>query len=337
MSDVLSQSEVDALLQAVSTSPGVKKAGPKPPSGPVEYYDFLRPERISSAELRSLNELHELCARAISAVLSDATRIPVQCRLQTFDQVAWGEFVMGLPNPTCFGVVNVRTEADDAGANAASGTIACEIAYGCVYPMIDRMLGSQKEPGEPPGRAMTDIETRVAGAVISMLLQALREVWRRARDLAFELQHIESNPQVVPMASATEMAALATFEVIVGEGNTGLAHACIPLAQLGAFMRQLAAVGVTGTPATASSTAAARRALGRVPVGVDVYGGFVQMRLRDIVRLAAGSTIRTGRKLDDDAEVWVADKPKFRARVGDSAGRRAVGITRPFGGGYGGD
>ena len=62
MADVLSQGEVDALLAAVSEPRGRTESGP----ADVRYYDFLRPERVSSTEMRALTDLHEAAARTVA-------------------------------------------------------------------------------------------------------------------------------------------------------------------------------------------------------------------------------------------------------------------------------
>ena len=79
MAKILSQEEVDALLNSLSGSPAEKPAAPAhgapPPSHPAErkkvaIYNFRRPDRVNKEQIRSLHFLHDRFARNISTSLS---------------------------------------------------------------------------------------------------------------------------------------------------------------------------------------------------------------------------------------------------------------------------
>ncbi len=76
MVDILDQSEVDALLNAVSAGDDIaESAASGSSSGPtvqkdVSTYDFKRPERVSKDQMRALHSIHEGFARNFGASLS---------------------------------------------------------------------------------------------------------------------------------------------------------------------------------------------------------------------------------------------------------------------------
>jgi flagellar motor switch protein FliM len=317
--DVLSQNEVDALLAAVSSTGGAKR----PAGGDVKYYDFLRPERASSSTMRGLADVHESAARAIADALSGALRLGVDCRLRALDQVAWGEFIVGLPNPTCFAVVE---------AKGAGGRFAVEVGPGVVFPMIERLLGAadDAEP-EVPERAMTDIERRVASTVVGIVSGALAGAWRGCPGAPPVVVQIESNSGIVQIAPPAEMAALATFEIALG-ARSGLAHVAMPFGAWGGFLAELAAASErveTATVDASADAAAVRGALARVPVRVEAVAVTMRMKLRDIAGLSVDSVLETPRRASDDIVVAVEGRPKFRATQGTLRGRRAFRVGRP--------
>lgn len=319
MPDVLSQNEVDALLAVVSSTGGGKR--PAAAEG-AKYYDFLRPERASSSTMRGLADVHESAARAIADALSGALHLGVDCHLRALDQVAWGEFIVGLPDPTCFAVVEAR---------AAGGRFAIEIGPGIVFPMIERLLGApdDAEP-EIPERPMSDIERRVASTVVGILADALAGVWRRVLDAAPAVVQLESNPRIAQIAPPAEMAALATFEIALAR-SSGLAHVAMPFGAFGGFLADLASAGERVEAASVSTdaeadAAAVRRAVARVPVRVEAIAVSMRMKLRDIAGLAAGEIMETPRRVSDEVVVTVGGKPKFRATEGTLRGRRAFRV-----------
>src|SRR5690606_2834502 len=67
MADILDQSEVDALLNAVSAGAvatvDASEAGSRDTPLEVGDYDFKRPERVSKDQMRALQSIHESFAR----------------------------------------------------------------------------------------------------------------------------------------------------------------------------------------------------------------------------------------------------------------------------------
>ena len=324
MPDVLTQGEVDALLAAVSAS---KKAGRSrgkghaPAAEEVRFYDFLRPERASPSTMRALTELHETVARALAAALSGAVRAPVDCHLRSFEQAAWGEFVMELPSPTCFAVVE---------AAPAAGRLAFEIAPSVLHPVMEKLLGAPEgSAGDVPARPFTAIERRVAAGLVEIALGAAAEVLSRARPVELTLVQLESSPQAVPVAPPAEMAAVATFEISIA-GHSGAAHLAMPFGSFGGLLEELASAGEVQPLAAAAGegvAAAVRGAVGRVPVRLEAIAATLQMTLREIAELSAGKEITTSRGGTGDVLVSVGGLDRFSATEGEFRGRRAFRVT----------
>src|SRR6185503_4659260 len=124
MSNVLDQSEVDALLAAVDSgdlgaaspspaaisthsgnTPQIFSRSGKPVSLDVHVYDFKRPERVSKDQMRALEALHEGFSRNFGAALSTYLRTIVEVSVASIEQLTFSEFIHALPNPTCFNLL----------------------------------------------------------------------------------------------------------------------------------------------------------------------------------------------------------------------------------------
>ena len=114
MPDVLDQSEVDALLQAIDkgdVSQGETPAKPtssrdqKIETRDISIYDFKRPERVSKEQLRAITSLHERFARNFGAAVSGFMRTIVDVELTSVEQLTYSQFILSLPNPTCFALL----------------------------------------------------------------------------------------------------------------------------------------------------------------------------------------------------------------------------------------
>jgi flagellar motor switch protein FliM len=114
VSDVLDQSEVDALLAAVDTGQVTPEAS-SPVFGrsgranlDVQVYDFKRPERVSKDQMRALEALHEGFGRNLGAALSGYLRTIIEVSVAHIEQLTYSEFIHSLPNPTCFNLLKAE-------------------------------------------------------------------------------------------------------------------------------------------------------------------------------------------------------------------------------------
>src|SRR5947209_8591622 len=121
MSDILSQAEIEALLNSLNSdadaNSGPGDAGPLPRasgqqnlSDPIipgtklgskfnkayEVYDFRRPDKFSKDQLRTLQMLHETFARLAGSGLSAYLRTPITMDLISIEQVPYEEYLRSI-------------------------------------------------------------------------------------------------------------------------------------------------------------------------------------------------------------------------------------------------
>ena len=99
--EVLSQSEIDALLSALSTgevsADEIKK---EEEEKKIKTYDFKRALRFSKEQIRSLTRIHDNFARLLTTYFSAKLRTYVQVNVATADQIPYEEFVRSIPKMT---------------------------------------------------------------------------------------------------------------------------------------------------------------------------------------------------------------------------------------------
>ena len=106
MGDVLSQNEIDALLNALSSGEldveEMKEKGEKQ----VKDYDFARPSKFSKEHLRTLEIIFEHYGRLLSTNLPVYLRKNVHIEVMNSEAVTYQEFSNALSNPVLLGIVN---------------------------------------------------------------------------------------------------------------------------------------------------------------------------------------------------------------------------------------
>ena len=96
MGEVLSQSEIDSLLQALSTgeldADEIKDDGDKV----IKEYDFKRPAKFSKEHLRTLEIIYEHYSRLLSTNLPVYLRKNIQVNVINSETVTFSEFTNSL-------------------------------------------------------------------------------------------------------------------------------------------------------------------------------------------------------------------------------------------------
>ena len=332
MADVLDQSDIDALLSAVSageveevTYQGQIFSRHRTDLENVEIrdYDFKRPERISKDQMRALRTLHEAFARNFGASLSGFLRTIMEVRVANADQLTYSEFIASLPNPTSFNLVQ---------APPLDGQLCLEMSPLIIYPIIDRLLGGPNDDVFIPQRPLTMIETRLIKRILNRALTALGEAWGSMKKIDFSLGEMESNPHIVQIVPPNEVVVVIGFELKLGN-RAGTMSLCIPFAVIEPLMEEISAKGWFQTGRHRDDDQWSKMIAGRLadaPVEVTAVLAESTITLADLRNLEVGDVIMTEKPAASPATVYVESVPKFLADIGRHRGNRAVTIRRPI-------
>lgn len=325
MTEILDQSEVDALLAAVSTATaadsGPEPRGPGVPARETSTYDFKRPERVSKDQMRALQAIHDGFARNFGASLSAFLRTIVETRVATIEQLTYSEFIHSLPSPTCFNLIS---------APQLAGQICLEISPLIVFPIVDRLLGGTNADIFIPQRPLTLIESRLVSRILDRALINLSEAWSELLEVRFEIAGTESNPHLVQIVAPNEVVVVIGFEIKVG-ARAGTMSICIPFNVIDPVIGKLGTqswLAFTRGPGATDEVRRVTRSLQRADVELRAYLGETRMVVSDLLSLSPGDVIKLDKLVEKDFVLRVEGRNKFAGRLGLLRGSRAMQITR---------
>jgi flagellar motor switch protein FliM len=333
MSEVLDQSEIDALLGSVqedgaAVAPGDSGAATAADSLASTFftsleahtYDFKRPERVSKDQIRAISSIHEVFARNFGATLSGMLRTIIDVRVVGVEQLTYNEFIHSLPNPTCFMILQ---------APPLEGQMCLELSPLIVYPFIDRLLGGDNSNLFIPQRPLTSIEWRLISRVVDRALEHLSEVWRNLVEARFEEVETESNPQLVHIVAPTEVVVFITFEIKLGS-TAGTMSLCVPFNTIESVLSHLTTQSwfYKPKPATDNQQKRLLRNLVKSAVDLTVYLGQTTIRLSELRSLRPGDLIPLEKRVGGDLIMKIAGRNKFAGKPGQFRGQKAVRLTR---------
>lgn len=319
MAEVLSQSEIDALLAALSSGEmDANELKKEETERKVKVYDFKRALRFSKDQIRGLTRIHENYARLLTTYFSAQLRTFVQISVASVDQLPYDEFIRSIPKMTILNIFE---------APPLEGRMVMEVNPNIAYAMLDRLLGGQGAIPEKMG-ALTEIETTVMERIFSKALDSFHEAWKQIIELDPYLEVLEMNPQFMQIVSPNEIVAVISFSTKIGE-TTGMINLCLPHVVLEPIMPKLSGQYWFSTQRKTRDEKEQllleeRVKTAKLPIIAEL--GTATISVGEFLHLAQGDVIQLDQAIDSKLQIKVGERLKYLGQPGTAKGRIAVQI-----------
>ena len=319
MGDVLSQNEIDNLLAALSAGELDVEEIKDNKEKQVKNYDFARPSKFSKEHLRTLEIIFEHYGRLLSTNLPVYLRKNVQVEVMNSEAVTYSEFSNALSNPVLLGIVNFAP---------LQGNIIIEMASNLGYAIVDRMLGGRGDPIDKV-REFSEIELLIIERIMVICVNLLAEPWENVVSIHPRLERIETNSQYAQIISPSEMIAIVTINLKIGEVE-GLMNVCLP------YLTMEDVIDKLNTKYWYSNMQeqddkdyrdSIESLIKRAQIPVKAVLGNSIISVNDFAMLQLGDIIRLDRGVEDELEIYVGNIRKFTALPGSSGDNYAVKVT----------
>ena len=322
--DALSQDEIDALLQTVSSEGSVDTAKAevhdrKESSVDTETYDFNRPKLISKDQKRTIQIIYDIFAKNFTNVLSLYMRTDVQLELTLIEQFTYGEYVMSLSETTCMNMFSMAP---------LEGRCVLEINMPLVSAIIDRLMGGEGVSSDI-NRELTEIEKTVIEGVVKIGLDQMHDVWKHIIELDFSAEGIETKPQFAQITGVTSNILLVQFNLSIGK-NSGSMSICLPFDVVVPILGKLTAQKWMSSSIKSQQrdTSLIRQQIPNVKTELSVELGKTKLTMRELLELRANDVMFLDRSLHDPVLVKVGGITKYMAKPGTSGNKKAVQILQ---------
>jgi len=320
MGDILSQSEIDALLNALNEGDdNTIQATATEAKKEAKSYDFKLPSKFSKEQLRTLEIIFGNYSRMVSSFMTGYLRTSVNLEVVDASQIPYRDFTSALSNPAILGLVNL---------NPLKGSIILEISPAIGYAIIDRILGGPGV-GLKRLREFSEIEKVLLERIMSQMLVYLIEPWENVAEIRPKLEKLETNAQFAQIVAPTEMVALVTMSVKIGSAE-GYVNFCIPTMVVDPVMERLNTrlwFSMSTEEDRTSHNETIADHLEKASITVSVVIGRTNILVHDFVHLQVGDIITLDSYINSDLDVMVGNLLKFNAKPGITRGKNAVQIT----------
>ena len=319
MGEVLSQSEIDNLLKALSSGELDVEEMKNTDEKQIKNYDFARPSKFSKEHLRTLEIIFEHFGRLLATTLPAYLRKAVSVDVVNSEVVIYSEFSNALSNPVLLGVVSM---------SPLTGNLIMEMASNLGFAIVDRLLGGAGNALDKP-REYSEIELTIIERILSICVNLFKEPWENVIKTSPRLERIETNSQFAQIISPSETIAIITINLKIGDVE-GLMNICLPYTTLEPVMDKLntkywfANMQEKDTNSYGDSIEAL---ISKAKIPVKAILGNSKISVKDFVNLQLGDIIKIDKKVEEELTVYVGNIKKFMALPGYHNDDYAVRIT----------
>jgi len=237
---ILTQNEVDALLQGITGESQALEQEEAQTEGP-QPYDLANQERIVRGRMPTMEVVNERFARNIRVGLFNLIRKSPEVSIGGIKVQKYSAFLREIVVPTNFNIVSVKPLR-------GSALVVCD--PNLVFAVIDALFGGAgKYHTRIEGREFSPTEQRVILRLLQTIIAEYRKAWTGVYPLELEYQRSEMQPQFANIASPSEMVVSTSFMLEIGD-TSGSVNLCFPYSTLEPIRDVLysASQGDTGEP-----------------------------------------------------------------------------------------
>jgi flagellar motor switch protein FliM len=334
MAQVLSQDEVDALLNAVNddgTDAGGAAGGAEGGFGliddqdqdsNIQPYDLTNQDRVIRGRMPILEIIYERFIRQFRVSLSNSLRKISTISMISTDLLKFGEFVNTLPIPSCMCIMRF---------NELRGPALIVFESKLAYAIIDSYFGGTDRPfTKIEGKEFTSIELSFMRRVMDMAINDLEEAWAPVHRIDAQYSRTEINPQFVGVVPPSDVIITTTFEVEF-ESASGTIMVVIPYSTIEPIKQKLSSSFQTENDVVDTLwTRSMHEHVHEAEATAIAKLGDTEMSVGDLVSLQVGDIIPLGQEVSGELNLEIEGVNKFKCLIGTYKGNRAVQVTRPI-------
>lgn len=323
MESVLSQSEVNALLDAVNQ--GRLDAGADEVSldEDARPYDLTSNDRIMRGRMPVLEVLNQKMARLMRVSFFNTLRKSVRVGLESSQLVKFNEFINTIGSPACLSLFRMPP---------LEGACVVSIDSDLVFGIVDQVFGGAGGWYRVEGREYSGIELRLVEKVVRGILGDLKVAWDRVVDVEPEFVRTEVNPQFAMIAAPKDVTLVTAFEVELESSNKGNVLIVIPYSVIQPIRESLASTLQTDRGQGKNSWGShIREVLEDAQVEMLARLGRGKLSVRELTDLKVGDVIQLDRQANAPVDCEVEGVLKTKGWPVTSRGRLSLRLVGGMG------
>ena len=326
MAEVLSQSQIDALLNAARSGElDVDKPAEKTPEQKYRKYDFYSPRKFTKDRLKMLNSIFESYARVINSRINALLHTTCEIEVDSVEEQRYYEFSNALTESDVVSLAKIdleKLQGDDP--------ILVHMDTPVVLSMLDRMMGGEGEPDSnlASDYKLTDLELNMYEDMVCDLIPILGGSWENYITIHFEYTRTEVNPTLVQLIGYDETVVIVGINIKF-PNCSGRMNLCLPGEMLSNIFTEIS----KNTSRRSTGEDKSEEIFGSLRESdLEIVAELARTRilLSDLYHLNVGDVLDIKRPKDSPVFLNIGGRRWFDGRMGTSNKQVAVKIGETY-------
>ena len=328
MPEVLSQSQIDALLSSMGGGGG--DPAPTEPDKPEEKkypkYDFYSPKKFTSDRLKMISSVFESYVRILSSRLNTMLHMPCELEVDSVEEQRYFEFSNALSERDVLTLV--QDSMNDGGEKEP---ILLHMTTNVMLSMQDRQMGGNGDLGTEVNSdyQYTDIELRLYRDFMCQMIESMSSAWKNYIDIDFQFHRIEVNPTLVQLIGLEEAVVIVgiTIQTPVSAGRFSI---CLPGTLLSSIFSLMNRETASMRQPSERDSAEIMTNLRTSDLEITAELQHITLHLEDIYHLHVGDVISLDQPKDSKVFLNIGGKRWFDGKMGVFKKNKAVQIDTTY-------
>lgn len=328
MAEVLSQSQIDALLNAARSGEMDLNRSDQETEKKYRKYDFYSPRKFTKDRLKMISGIFENYTRIINSRLNGLLHTTSEITVESVEEQRYYEFSNALSDGDVLTLADVEVQ----GVRESEETpVLIHLSTTLALNMMDRLMGGEGEDTSnvPAGYSFTALELKLYEDIVKDIIANMGGSWENYIDLNFTFRRVESNPTLVQLIGLDETVVIIGISVKF-PNVSGRMSICLPGMMLTNIFSKIAAMNQVGRGSGENNSEEILDILRDSRLEITAELGRTQLTLRDIYYLNAGDVVDLGHSIQEPVQLYIGGQPWFSGKLGTQNGSMAVKIKDTY-------
>ena len=324
MAEVLSQSQIDALLSSMQGG-GAARPKEEAPEKKYRKYDFKSPRKFTKDRLKMIRGIFDNYSRIINTRINGLLHATCEVEVESVEEQRYYEFSNALQDGAVLTVANLEL----AGVEDEAPVLLFPTTT-VMVSMMDRLLGGNGDvEGVPDDYEYTDLDLCLYENLAQEFVKCMGESWNNYIQLDFKYERAETNPTLVNLIGLDETVVLVYMRLKFPNCEGGMS-VVLPGSMLVTLFTKINAENPARRASGENHSDEILDNLRDSSLDVVAELGRTTLRLRDIYNLNVGDVIDLSQKKDSAVFLRIGGHKWFDGLMGVSEKHLAVKIKQVY-------
>lgn len=323
MAEKLSQSQIDALLNAVmSGEKDLSEPAEETPETKYRKYDFKSPRKFTKDRIKMLSGIFENYCRVINTRLNGRLRTNCEIAVESVEEQHYYEFANALGENDVLALANAQFKD-----TTYDIPVMIYLSTSTALSMMDRLMGGEGEPGEDLDHdySYTDLELRLYQDLVEDMVSVMGNSWENYIPIQFVFDRVDVNPTMSQIVGLDEIVVIVDIKLNFSNLE-GRMSVCLPAEILVSIFAEISRENPIRRVAAENKADEIFDSLRDSDLEIVAELGTTQLLLSDVYHLNVGDVIDIGTPKESPVYLEIGGYRWFTGRMGTHKKNLAIKI-----------